>query len=147
MNRLSYLLFFMLFSASFILLYRSLSFDPKTGDEHFDKQLNQMNASLSEDITGFTKNVSTKYDMHENEISKLLAEMEPAEVLITLQLLTITAKPLKEVLHSYKKNHRKGWKAIAEDLGIRANTSEFRELKNIVIFNDLPKNDSSLSQR
>lgn len=147
MNKLNYLLFLMLFTASFVLISQTLSFDPKTGDKRFDKQLHDINANLSQNLGDFKQKVSYKYNIKESKVSDLLSEMEPAEVLITLQLLTITSKSLDEILESYKENRRAGWKAIAEDLGIENNTAAFRELKNVILFNEMPVNDNSLSQR
>lgn len=147
MNKLNYLLFLMLFSASFVLISQTLSFDPRTGDKRFDRQLHDINANLSQNLGDFKQKVAYKYKVKETQVSDLLTEMEPAEVLITLQLLTITSKSLDEILASYKENRKAGWKAIAEDLGIKNNTVAFRELKNVILFNEMPVNENSLSQR
>ncbi|TNE55414.1 MAG: hypothetical protein EP338_03875 [Bacteroidetes bacterium] len=147
MNKLSYLLYFMLFSASFILISQALSFDPETGDERLDQQLHEVNSNLVQDIPAFKSRVSTEYKVDEAKISKLLDEMEPAEVLMTLQLITLTSKSLEDILISYKKNHQHGWKTIAADLGIQDQELLYKEIRNVIIFNSATTYENSLSQR
>lgn len=145
MNKLNYLLFFAMLTASFLLISQTLSFDPNTGDEQLDEQLNEINSQAVTDLLSFQNEVSEKYHVGKDKISALLAIMEPVEIIIAYEISALTEKPIEQVIKSYKANKSEGWKAIAADLGVKSNTPEFSELKNILLEKYTQADEKTLS--
>jgi len=146
MNKINLPIIFMMLSATFILLSQTLSFDPNTGDNHLDQKLSEINVKASDNINAFIDRVNLIYNVEKSQVQELLEVMEPADVLIALQVNHITDNSLADVLDSYKENNKAGWKAILNDLGIKSSSYEYVELKKIKQFNDISFITNTLSQ-
>lgn len=147
MNKLNYLLFFMLLSASFLLISQTLSFDPNTGDEQFDDQLNQLNSIANNDLDQFEKNVSEKYHVSTHKVTEMLSIMEPVEVLVSFETASLTEEPIDIVIESYRKNKFSGWRLIVRELGIKGNSREFAELKKSFLQTNFFEPQNTLSKK
>lgn len=146
MNKINLPIIFMMLSATFILLSQTLSFDPNTGDKHLDQKLTEINVKASANINAFISRINLVYNVEKSQIQELLEIMEPADVLIALQINHITDNTLADVLDSYKENNKAGWKAVLNDLGIKSSSYEYLELKKIKHFNDVSFIINTLSQ-
>lgn len=146
MKNINYPILFTMLSATFILLSQTLSFNPNTGDEKLDNELSEINVKASNDINAFIDRVHKIYNIDKNQVQELLEVMEPADVLIAMQINHITENSLTDVLASYKENNKAGWKVILNDLGIKSSSYEYVELKKIKQFNDISFITNTLSQ-
>lgn len=146
MKNINYTIIFTMLSATFILLSQTLSFNPNTGDEKLDNKLSEINVKASNNINAFIDRVHKIYNVDKNQVQDLLEVMEPADVLIAMQINHITENSLTDVLASYKENNKAGWKVILNDLGIKSSSYEYVELKKIKQFNDISFITNTLSQ-
>lgn len=146
MNKVNYPIIFTLLSTIFILLSQTLSFNPNTGDKKFDNKLSEINVKASNDINAFIDRVHKIYNIEKNQVQNLLEEMEPADVLMAMQINYITENSLSDVLYTYKERKKAGWKFILNDLGIKSSSYEYVELKKIKQFNDVSFITNTLSQ-
>lgn len=61
-----------------------------------------------------------------------------------MRLSILVGKPVETVYVTYQKNQKKGWGAIAKELGIKPGSKEFHQLKNggaLVLEGSKKKND------
>lgn len=123
--------FFLLFAAvsmSF-LQAQTISFNPRTGDVEMDGFLKDINTEAKKDISTFTNNVVTKFNLIKSDVEKLLKDMLPGDVYMAAQVASTIGKPVTEVSTAYNKNKEKGWGAIAKEMGIKPGSPEFHKLK------------------
>ncbi|MBN1413111.1 MAG: hypothetical protein JW969_19885 [Spirochaetales bacterium] len=102
-----------------------------TGDTQLDATLVNINAEASADLKDFKSDLSVSFNIPVIKFEYLFTEikMTPAEVYLTLELAKITKKPVKHISDSYKKNRKKGWGAVAKEMGIKAGSKDFKQLK------------------
>ena len=122
---------------SFILTLSIVSFSVaqisfKTDDAQFDADLNGINDNAKLDIKLFNKNMSIEYGIPEKKVEeiKVVNKMEPAEVLLALELAKLSKKSIDDVLKVYKDNKANGWGYIAKQMGIKPGSKEFHALKD-----------------
>ena len=147
MKKTNYTILFFALIAIFSLLTYSLSFDPKTGDEKLDEKLSDINLSASLNINKFISRVASTYIVDETMVNEMLKTMEPADVLLTLQIGKVTDFSVYEIMSIYKNKSNNGWSSIFQELGIKNTSYEFTELKKIATFNEKSFVNSSLSQK
>jgi hypothetical protein len=146
MKKFNYPIIFIVLLTIIVTLTNSLTFNANTGDDVFDKKLNEINISASLNINQFIDRVSSLYFVDKVILNDMLVTMEPVDVLITLHVSKITDFSMYEVLSSYKNNSKKGWNSVLHELGINNTSYEFKQIKNIVKYNDESFINSSLSQ-
>lgn len=107
-----------------------LSYDFKTGDKELDISLNKINIDAKSDINNFIKNISTSYKVESKKIQKMLqSKMEPADIVMTLDIAQISGNSVEAIAEEYKENKEKGWGQIAKNMGIKPGSPEFHQLK------------------
>jgi len=120
---------------SFLILcnaQNSFSLKVKSGDNELDMDLNEMNVRAKADIKLFNTEIKAAYNVTDNTLDNLYVKykMEPADVYMTLELGSITGKPVVEIANVYSVKKDKGWGVIAKELGIKPGSPEFHRLKN-----------------
>lgn len=146
MKSLNYILIFAVFSVAIFLITTSLSFDAQTGDKQFDEKLNEINKDALADLKAFKSNVATFYLMEETEVSNMMSLMEPAEIILALELAKLTNKPLREIVNHYHDHKALGWNKILLSLGIKKNSTEFNDLKQINA-QDINQHETTISKK
>ena len=147
MKQFNYILLFVFFSATFYLISQSLTFDAKTGDTVLDEKLKNLNAQAVTDISTFKSEIASEFQTTEVKISKLLEEMEPAEVLFAYNIALIKSISVNDVIAVYKENKNQGWSVIIKKLGISQQSEKFKDLKNISIYGKTEANfNTKISQ-
>lgn len=143
MKNFNYILLFGLFSVFIFLMTTSLSFDAQTGNKQFDEKLNEINKDALADLKRFRENISDFYLIDENEVSNMMSYMEPAEIILALELTRMTNKSLSEIIKQHRIGKNLGWNKILLSLGINKNSIQFKDLTQIK-FIDLNKQETTL---
>lgn len=131
MKSLNYILIFAVFSVAIFLITNSLSFDAQTGDKQFDEKLNEINKDALADLKAFKSNVTKFYQIDETEVSNMMSVMEPAEIILAIEVAKLANKPLTEIVNLHHENKTLGWNKILLSIGIKKNSTEFNDLKQI----------------
>lgn len=58
-----------------------------------------------------------------------LAVGDPSDAALCFWLARTSGRPMDDVLHHYRANGKKGWGALAQSLGIKPGSAEFKALK------------------
>ncbi len=108
-----------------------LSYNANTGDAEFDLTLGNLNVEAKADLDNFKADLSISYEISQTKIEFLfdVVQMEPVDVFMTLELSTLSNRPVEEVVEIYKVNRDKGWGYIAKELGIKLGSEDFKSLK------------------
>jgi len=125
-------LFFTAFCAMLIALNGiDLQFIAKTGDADFDIHLNDVNIMAKADIEGFRAEMTAEYNADNKILDQGLVKlkMEPAELFLTLEMANKAKKEPAEVIKVYSANKKEGWGVIAQKLGIKPGSREFKAMK------------------
>jgi len=104
----------------------------KFGDAGLDASLNSINIQASADLGSFTAQLSADFGTKQAQLQTWMKteKLQPAEIYLLLELGRIAKKPPATVLGVYKKNKGKGWGAVAQAMGIKPGSSEFKALKS-----------------
>lgn len=118
-----------------LLLFTTLIINAQTtynsGDPDLDKELTEANKEAKLDLTKFKNDLLSVFKIPVEKAEALLKDkMEPAEILLTAKISSISKKPLEQVVICYKTNKTKGWGYIAKEMGIKPGSPEFHALKN-----------------
>lgn len=101
------------------------------GDAALEASLNDIGASASVDLPGFTAEVSLQWGQPAPQVQAALSQgLQAAEVYLAAGLANISGKPLSVVVGTYQKNKSKGWGFVAKELGIKPGSKEFKALKD-----------------
>lgn len=146
MKNANYIILFAAFVIGIFLISNTFSFDAKSGNASFDKRLNEINKNALTDINAFKVCLEETYHANPDEVSNLLMQMEPAEVLLSYELAQMTSLSHAEVLEKYHLNSEKGWSTIFMSLGIKINSAQFKNLSKIYYDNNI-ENNSIISRK
>lgn len=115
-----------------ICLTGKAQFLPITGDSDLDKSLIELNNDVKNDIISFTNDVAATFGLPKPKIETLLNihHMQPADVVMALEIAQITTQPIENVASVFDKNKSKGWGVIAKEMGIKQGSKEFHQLKD-----------------
>jgi len=95
-----------------------------------DNFISNLNTQAKSDIKGFGAKLSVQFGVPLPQIDDIIKMVEfPADAFMCLQLGKMTNMPPEIVVQTYEKNKRKGWGAIAKELGIKPGSAEFHALK------------------
>lgn len=95
-----------------------------------DTFLEDLNIQARADRKGFSVRLSSQFGVSLPQVESIMKMVEfPADVFMCLQLGEMTGKQPERVVKTYKSNKRKGWGAIAKELGIKPGSAEFHALK------------------
>ncbi len=115
-----------LFSISLFLLSPLLAF--AGGLEDF---LANVNIQARADLPGFSAKISTQFGVPAPKVQAIIQTVqEPADAFMIFQLGQMTGKQPDKVMNVYTPNKKKGWGAIAKELGIKPGSAEFHALKS-----------------
>jgi hypothetical protein len=108
-----------------------LGFSAKTGDAEFDMFLNDVNTTAKMDLRLFKSEISAEYKTTDKTIDEGMVKlkMEPAELYLSLEMAKIMKKEPVEVMNVYSSNKNEGWGVIAQKMGIKPGSREFKALK------------------
>ena len=92
--------------------------------------LNDLNQQAATDRHSYNTRLSNQFGIPMLRTESIVRSVEsPADAFMLLQLGAMSGKPYDSVLNSYKKNRKKGWGAMAQELGIKPGSPEFHALK------------------
>uniref|UniRef100_C6DZ25 Uncharacterized protein n=1 Tax=Geobacter sp. (strain M21) TaxID=443144 RepID=C6DZ25_GEOSM len=93
--------------------------------------LSNVNVQARADMPGFSVGLSTQFGVPVTQVQAVIRSVpEPADAFMILQLGQMSGKRPETVLAVYRPNKKKGWGAIAKDLGMKPGSAEFHALKN-----------------
>ncbi len=100
-----------------------------TGDADMDTHLAEINENASSDYEAFKEKLSESTEITDEEIDRYINEedIEPADLYYASVLSSASDRPISEVVEMYKE--KKGWGAVAQELGIKPGSEEFHQLK------------------
>ena len=103
----------------------------KSGDAGLDATLKSLNVQAAADIGSFTVQLSADFGVKQAQLQTWMKteKLQPAELYLMLELGRIAKKPPATVLGVYKKNKGQGWGAVAQAMGIKPGSPEFKALK------------------
>lgn len=107
----------------------SVTFSANSGDAELDVSLSNLNTQAKLDLSVFKKDMSVSFGVTDGKLDKLLVTMQPADIFMSLQIGKLVSKPVDDVVKSFEINKKKGWGAIAKEMGIKPGSKEFHELK------------------
>lgn len=101
-----------------------------SGDKEIDAHLNDINLYAGLDINVFKNDVSVKFGVSLDEVDRYIVKekIPPADVYYGYCLASVTGKPFSSII--ILRSDKKGWGAIAKDLGIKPGSMQFHALKN-----------------
>jgi hypothetical protein len=93
--------------------------------------LSNVNVQARADMPGFSVGLSTQFGVPVAQVQAVIRSVpEPADAFMVLQLGQMSGKRPDTVLAVYGPNKKRGWGAIAKDLGIKPGSAQFHALKN-----------------
>lgn len=96
-----------------------------------DVFLGNVNVQARADMPGFSARLSTQFGVPIPQVEAVIrAVPQPADAFMILQLGQMSGRQPDRVLAVYGPNRKKGWGAIAKQLGIKPGSAEFHALKN-----------------
>ncbi len=107
------------------------SYRASTGDDEFDRSLNNLNRVARADLDNFTDQLSGTFDISRPWIENLVRRegIPPADVYMIARTSRVTNRPIAIVEKYYKADRGQGWGVIAKRLGIKPGSPEFHSLK------------------
>lgn len=111
------------------ILSQELTNAHNTGDAEMDSYLSEINNKAASDYNSFRDELSEISNITAEEIDRYVKEenMEPADVYYASVLSLATERPVSEVVGLY--SEKKGWGAVAKELGIKPGSEAFHEFK------------------
>jgi len=89
-----------------------------------------LNLQAEADPAVFDARLSAQFGLPVPDVEALMEKMAvPADAFLCLQLSFLTREPLDVVVKTYKAKKGEGWGVIAQELGIKPGSAEFRALK------------------
>ncbi|MCM0080497.1 hypothetical protein L4X63_02735 [Geomonas sp. Red32] len=105
-------------------------FAPLAAFASLDDFLSRVNIEARADMNGFSAKISTQFGVALPQVQAVIRSVsEPADAFMVFQLGQMASRPPERVLAVYKPNKKKGWGAIAKELGIKPGSAEFHALK------------------
>jgi hypothetical protein len=104
-----------------------------TGDKEIDTHLNDVSIYASMDMDVFKKDLNVKFGAAVDEVDRYIykEKVAPAEVYYGYCLSSSSGKSFTSVMKM--RSDKKGWGAIAKDLGIKPGSDKFHALKNTTL--------------
>jgi len=93
--------------------------------------LSDLNIQAKADMEVFGIKLSAQFGVPLQQVQTIINTVEfPADAFMCLQLGQMTNQQPERVLQTYKIKKKKGWGAIAKELGIKPGSAEFHALKS-----------------
>jgi hypothetical protein len=88
------------------------------------------NIRVQADPAGFRARIAARFQIGDAQITAVLGSVStPADAYIVLRLGEMSRHPTDVVLREYRASRGKGWGVMAQSLGIKPGSEEFRALK------------------
>lgn len=95
----------------------------------FDWMVN-LNLRSDSDPYAYKSGLSSRFRTPESQLSIILKSVgAPADAYMILRLSELSGRPPEYVLKQYQAKKHKGWGVLAQDIGIKPGSSEFKALK------------------
>lgn len=89
-----------------------------------------LNLRSNTDPYGYQSGLASRFKAPESQLSLILKSVgAPADAYMVLRLAELSGRPPEYVLRQYQGKKSKGWGALAQDLGIKPGSREFKALK------------------
>jgi hypothetical protein len=96
-----------------------------------DGFLSSLNVQAQADLPGFKAKLSAQFGVPLPTVETIFAEVRmPGDVFMCLQLGEFAHKTPQVVVQRYQRSKKKGWGALAQELGIKPGSREFHALKS-----------------
>ena len=93
--------------------------------------LARVNIQARADLPGFSAKISAQFGVPVAKVQTVIQTVsQPADAFMVFQLGQMARTQPERVLAVYKPNKKKGWGAIAKELGIKPGSAEFHALKS-----------------
>jgi hypothetical protein len=93
--------------------------------------LANVNVQARADLPGFSAKISTQFGVPVPKVQAVIRSVaEPADAFMIFQLGQMSGKQPERVMNVYASGKKKGWGAMAKELGIKPGSAEFHALKN-----------------
>jgi hypothetical protein len=102
-----------------------------TGDTQLNSSLVQIDADASVNFSLFKSDMSSTYSVAPAKVDSWSVQLglKAGDIYLILEMSRILRKPVDDVVNVYNTNKKKGWGAIAKELGIKPGSAEFKALK------------------
>ncbi len=96
-----------------------------------DSLLTRLNNQAKSDLSNFSARIIAQFGVPEAQVKVVLStDKQPADAFMVFQVGKMAGQPPDRVLQVYQSgNGRKGWGAMARELGIKPGSAEFHALK------------------
>lgn len=95
-----------------------------------DGFLTSLNVQARADLPGFSAKISAQFGVPLPRVQAVVQSVpQPADAFMIFELGRMSGRPADEVLRVYEPNRKRGWGAIAKELGIKPGSREFHDLK------------------
>jgi len=92
--------------------------------------MNTLNNRYHSDIPGLHSSLNNRFNVGDTVISSVVKSVaKPSDAYMILKLAEMTGLTHSTVLKNYEANKQKGWGAMAQSLGIKPGSAEFKALK------------------
>lgn len=100
-----------------------------TGDTEIDQYLNEVNVYAKAEYDFFKKDLSMKFGITPKDIDQYVYKenIRPADLYYACAVSNVTKRKVGDIVVLYK--DKKGWGAVAMELGIKPGSKEFHRLK------------------
>ena len=101
----------------------------RSGDADIDLHLDEVNKYGRAEFEFFKKDMSLKFGVAAGDIHSYYykEKVSPGDIYYAFTLSAVSGRPVRNIFDLYKK--KKGWGAIAQELGIKPGSREFHMLK------------------
>lgn len=101
----------------------------RTGDADIDMHLDEVNRYGKAEFEFFKKDLSLKFGVSAGDINDYYykEKFSPGDIYYAFTLSAVTDRPVRTIFDLYKT--KKGWGAIAQEMGIKPGSREFHMLK------------------
>ncbi len=102
---------------------------PNTGDIEIDSYISDINSRAKDDYDGFKKEMTTQFGISSSDVDKYVKQdkINPGDLYYGAALSRESKKPISDVMKNFKNN--KAWGKVAQDLGIKPGSEEFKKFK------------------
>ena len=103
--------------------------------------MDDFNITAEVDPSGFHARLATRFKIGDVQVNAVLSNCEqPADAYMVLRCGELSGRPVEQVLKEFRSGKGKGWGVMAQRLGIKPGSAEFKALKaNDDLFSDREK--------
>ncbi len=103
-----------------------------SADSDLDFALSELNAAARLDFGSYKADIGLRYNLSESKVDYwyVSLKMQPSDIFMAAEISILCGKPIDSVVTIYQTHKSRGWGYIAQQLGIKPGSAEFKELKN-----------------